>query len=245
MLNFFLLLGLASHAGVLVEAGKKGASPSTVEGHQRPPELSELIDDILTEDIVEIETEVSTGSHGALSHIKVAPVAVGNDRLKQIVAQSKMEQQQLALAKRTAESALQEQLTRLEHGACLDLRTPADGHCLFWALLEGGLACPAEMGDVQLDISELRAIAVSEASPHELEIAALGTPGCQTTEDYVNGMRQGLYGDMLVLGCLARVFNRDITVVSQNYARTYLAVGGDTDGPRDTAIWIAHRQVSR
>ena len=38
------------------------------------------------------------------------------------------------------EDSLQQALSGLEPGAALDKTTPADGHCLFHALLQGGLA---------------------------------------------------------------------------------------------------------
>ena len=41
---------------------------------------------------------------------------------------------------RTLEEAILEQaIQQIEPGACLDKQTPRDGHCLFHALLRGGL----------------------------------------------------------------------------------------------------------
>ena len=40
----------------------------------------------------------------------------------------------------TQEESLEQALSELEPGATLDKTTPADGHCLFHALLRGGLA---------------------------------------------------------------------------------------------------------
>ena len=92
-----------------------------------------------------------------------------------------------------------------EDGAGLDYSTPKDGHCLFHALAAGGL-----LSDIpeSLTIDELRQIALQTATLQQLETAAIGT-GEQglTIEQYVRGMRRGLYGDNLIISLLASFFS--------------------------------------
>jgi hypothetical protein len=125
-----------------------------------------------------------------------------------------------------------------ESGACIDQNTPEDGHCLFHALAAGGL-----LSDIpeSLTVDELREIALQGATMQQLQIAADGT-GAQgiTIEEYVEGMRQGLYGDNLIIGLLASFFQRSITVIRRDYTRTFLPNGDETPGTVVDAIWIAH-----
>lgn len=246
-----LLLLCALLAEVPVEAGKAGWRAGIVQQSQTPAaDVVEPVEDLLQEDDCVVESDVLVGPHGALSHTKVASIDMpGNlnqdDKLKIVLAESLKKHQALQQARREAESHLQESLASYEKGAKLNLETPGDGHCLFWALQEGGLITPSDMGDVRLTIQELRSIALSEATQEELSLAALGTEDehgqPMSVEQYIAGMRQGLWGDMLMISCLARAFNLDITVISENHARTFGAAGGDFDGVMDTAIWVAHR----
>ena len=54
-------------------------------------------------------------------------------------------------------------------------------------------------------------------------------------------MANNAWGDQLMLVCLARCFNRDITVIGYNSARTFLTKGGEVDGVLPDSVWIAHR----
>jgi hypothetical protein len=125
-----------------------------------------------------------------------------------------------------------------EGGARIDKNTPEDGHCLFHALAAGGL-----LSDIpeSLTVDELRTIALHGATMAQLQTAAAGT-GDEgiTVEEYVEGMRQGLYGDNLIIGLLAVQFQRTITVIRRDYTRTFLPNGEEKIGTDDEAIWIAH-----
>ena len=137
-----------------------------------------------------------------------------------------------------AEATLNNILANLDSSARLNLNTPADGNCLFWSLLQGGLA---ELGDMQLSISELRRIALSLATQEELQLAAISTTSAEkpdglSVEEYSKGMQAGLWGNHLTIACLARAFHRDITVVGMGSVN-----GGDASGHLETAIWIGHR----
>ena len=199
--------------------------------------------------VVEVETEIGAGPHGGLLHSKIelhqlsAHPAMLN--LYEAMAANKALDDKAAKERAEATVALQTALTAVEAGARLNLDTPEDGHCLLWALLQGGLTLPADMGDLTLSVTELRSLALNMAGLEDLEAAALTTPGEDgmplTVEQYVDGMRRGLWGDMLMIGCLARCFRKDITVVTASSVRTFAAEGGDMDGPLHDAIWIGHR----
>ena len=124
--------------------------------------------------------------------------------------------EQLALAVEQAEPC-----------ATLDHDTPGDGHCLFHALAAGGL-----LDDIpeSLTVQELRDLAVSGATMEQLVAAAAGTGASGLpVQEYIDGMRIGLYGDNLVIGLLAQNFGRDICVIRHDYTRTYLGAGGEID----------------
>ena len=72
------------------------------------------------------------------------------------------------------EDSLQQALSELEPGAALGKTAPADGHCLFHALLRGGLA---RLQDIpcQLTVEEIRCLALPMASQEQLEVIAAGT----------------------------------------------------------------------
>ena len=138
---------------------------------------------------------------------------------KKHAAERKLRQQQveqLALAVEQAEPC-----------ATLDHDTPGDGHCLFHALAAGGL-----LDDIpeSLTVQELRDLAVSGATMEQLVAAAAGTGASGLpVQEYIDGMRIGLYGDNLVIGLLAQNFGRDICVIRHDYTRTYLGAGGEID----------------
>jgi hypothetical protein len=232
------------------DAGKRAASPGLASSGHAPPELQEPSEALLSESVSEMEMAVTSGPHGAISHIKVATsshsdIPPASDFAKGVAASLALRAKQQA-ARAAAESCINNALDSLEPGARLNLDTPADDNCLFWALLEGGMAMPAEMGDVHLSILELRQIALSLATEEELQLAAMSTtsdkhPQGLSVEEYKRGMLTGMWGDHLTVGCLARAFHRDITVVGTNSVRTYLEAGGDVEGHLDTAIWVGHR----
>ena len=56
-------------------------------------------------------------------------------------------------------------------------------------------------------------------------------------------MRQGLYGDNLMIALLAQLFRRDVTVIDEASVRTFLAIGGERpfDESLDgNSLWIGH-----
>ena len=178
----FLVCILAAWA-VHVRGGKKGQSlaSSFAAILDNPGQLEDPVAGILVEEdepaLVEVETEMASGEHGALSHIKVSSVAVASVRvpsaLQRAVAATRAIAKKRAAQKAEAEQTLQTRLTSPESGAELDLDTPGDGHCLFWALQRGGLE--SELGDLRLTIAELRVMALSVATEEELEVAAAST----------------------------------------------------------------------
>ena len=140
-----------------------------------------------------------------------------------------------------AESALQAHVARLEGGARLDLTTPKDGHCLLHALRAGGIASFRDI-PCQLTIEELRRMALSIASEDEIAVAAAGTgANGVSVETYKKTMVANMWGDNLMIACLARLSNKDITVISGTCARTFFARGGEAQGALMSAVWIAHR----
>lgn len=234
------LLELASGAARHAQAGKRGNSP----GHlQLAPHIADLVDDPVEDLLVEapvVETLVLAGPHGALSHSKVGlgkPSSLLYN-LEAAVAESRAQRQQAKEALEAAENALQAALSSVEAGAQIDLTTPADGHCLFWSMLRGGLLVPDNLGGLDFSIAELRAMALAAATPAELELAAISTLDADgeplSVETYRNGMLEGLYGDHLMIACLARIFDRDITVVSTDSSRTFLAAGLHNKGMEET-----------
>lgn len=64
-------------------------------------------------------------------------------------------------------------LTQLESGARLDRDTPKDGHCLFHALVRGGMIREQDI-PCKLTVSELRRMALTMAKPFEIAIAGVG-----------------------------------------------------------------------
>ena len=86
-----------------------------------------------------------------------------------------------------AERQLNRALQLVEPGAELNRGTPADGHCLFHALRCGGLASIHDI-PCDLTIAELRQIALSTATPEELAVAAAGSAGGVSVDQYVAGM---------------------------------------------------------
>ena len=134
---------------------------------------------------------------------------------------------------------MQEALARYCSQAKIDHETPMDGSCLFHALKAGGLFAQRDLGDIQISVSDLRKLAVNEATEEQINVAALSAGTGMTPDAYREGMRRGQWGDNLMLVCLAKVFNRPITVISRESARTFHA-GGEFDGTMDEAVWIAH-----
>ena len=126
---------------------------------------------------------------------------------------------------------LSQSLASFEQGAQLDCSTPADGHCLFHALAQGGLV---EGIPGSLTVEQLRALAISSATPEQLQHAALSTAGTagagMTVDEYVKGMLGGLYGDNLVVAVLAVEFQRNIVVINKDSARSFLLAGGEQQG---------------
>ena len=62
-----------------------------------------------------------------------------------------------------------------------------------------------------------------------------------TVQAYTKGMMRNLWGDNLMIACLARTFGRDISIISRTYVRSFLAAGGEAQGVTKGSLWIAHR----
>ena len=133
------------------------------------------------------------------------------------------------------EKELQSALHAVEHGATLDLATPADDHCLFHALRRGGL-----LSDIpcKLTVKELRLIALNMASPEQVANAAIANG--LTVDVYKKGMASNDWGDNLMVIAFARGFQRKISVITRTYARTYHPDGSEEAGVNTDALWIAH-----
>ena len=135
-------------------------------------------------------------------------------------------------------SVLAAKVTALDAAASLDLTTPTDGHCLFHALAAGGLLAGIPES---LTIPELRDLAISQATLEQLQTAAASTGETGlTVEDYVDGMRKGLFGDNLVIAVLCQELKRNIPVVSAQSVRSCLAEGGEVAEVAPNAVWVAH-----
>ena len=94
------------------------------------------------------------------------------------------------------------------------------------------LACGGLPDDIpeSCTVQELRDLAVSGATMEQIMAAAAGTGASGVpVQEYIDGMRAGLYGDNLVIGLLAENFGRDISVIRHDYIRTYLGTGGETE----------------
>ena len=129
---------------------------------------------------------------------------------------------------------LQQALAKYEQGATLDATTPEDGDCLFHAIRRGGFFGV----DQAVDPEAVRQIALSHATVEQIEAAAASTG--LTVGQYRAKMTQFEYGDNCMVAILARVYNRDISVISMNYARTFRASGTDDVGVDPAAVWIGH-----
>ena len=156
------------------------------------------------------------------------------------VQASLVERDKTARMRASVEKALQRNLSLLEEGALLDVNTPRDGHCLFHALVKGGLIDTTSI-TCALTVPELRKIALAQASPEDIEVAAAGTgeEGMEVAE-YVSAMGESLWGDHLIISSLAKVFGKDITIIGTDTARTFGAAGTEVQGALLDAVWISH-----
>eukprot|EP00972_Heterocapsa_arctica_P083542 12309592-Heterocapsa_arctica.AAC.1 len=158
------------------------------------------------------------------------------------VAASMAEYEAIEEELKDLEDELQGVLSHHELGATLDTTTPADGHCLFHALLRGGLV--GQVGSLsQPTVWDLRRAAVEMASLDELEIAGASTDEGLSVDEYREGMLSGdLWGDNLMIYLLARRFSAAISVLSGGAARTWFADGSEQLGMHHGALWIVHRR---
>eukprot|EP00973_Karenia_brevis_P008889 1203206-Karenia_brevis.AAC.1 len=111
---------------------------------------------------------------GGASHQKLGPAADLADNFRQAVLQSIAAQAAEDKKRESRQSQLRNSLQQISPQADLDLTTPADGHCLLHALRRGGMASRADI-PCDLTVSELRAAALSMATPEELQVAAAGS----------------------------------------------------------------------
>ena len=137
------------------------------------------------------------------------------------------------------EEEMQASLSKFSDAATIDPDTPRDGSCLFHALKSGGLFAQRELGDVCLSVADLRKMAVNEATEEQLALAAATNDPPMSTAEYKRGMRNGDWGDNLMLACLSRAFKKPISVISKDTARTFLP-DGEVPGVLEEAVWVAH-----
>ena len=228
-------------------------SPGAVGILNEESDLALLVVDEPPAGQMEVETLVYDPASGGASHIKVGhvpiadgrnPIADGTDprlyNLQAALEASKALLDEGEPEMASAEDLLEESVQKCLAGSRLDRNTPRDGHCLLHALMRGGLMNDGRV-PLSLTVRELRAMALSVASPEELEVAAASTGDAGVSvATYKRGMLRNMWGDNLLTSCLARVFHQDITIISRGYTRTYLAAGGELEGPLEDAVWIAH-----
>ena len=202
---FFLAFSVFSSDGGLAGVF---AMPQSSSPHLQAPsivqdQLVELPDsDLLVEAGVaagaplEVE-ELVLADNGGFSHIKVHNVPLDISPafdFDAAVAASLGVRDRQAAERGLQEQSLQAALTALEEGAALNMSTPRDGHCLFHALHRGGL-----LADIpgKLTIHEIRNIALSLATPEQLEVAAASTLGGMSVEKYREEMATSAWGGQL------------------------------------------------
>ena len=168
-MKFILAWLYVAHAGLLSEF----VPPIDVESLPAPP--SE------TTDSPQHDLVVLAGPHAGIDRVKAAPsellgaellaaaAAPEAERDRAAREQSLSEQQAADGKHRHLELMLSYQVESLDPTARLDLDTPKDGHCLFWALACGGLYDGVAES---LTITEIRLMALSKATPEQLSIAA-------------------------------------------------------------------------
>ena len=221
MISFFVALNLlCAIVGVL-----GGPESLQVVGLPVDP-TAELISQLSAE--VDSEAVIVSDPGDGISHVKVSR------------ASSSTSSQAIAVLDplegiSAAEDALRTHLDRISPGTRLDMTTPKDGHCLFWALKRGGLL---RSTPTPLDIAELRGALLAMASQDQLDLAKDET---ETVGEYVSRMSKRGWGDNLMIVLAAVAFDKPISVISATHARTCWPNGDETPGVHHTAIWVAHR----
>ena len=190
-------------------------------------ELSEIpIADLLDDDSDILIVEPGSGG---ISHIK-APSSFELSLAQHASAKPG------AMSESAVVDALQSQLDRLEPGALVDKSTPKDGHCLFHALAAAGLLQDRACG---VDIGDLTRIAL-ETDPKEQSQIAATSIGISVSS-YVERMRDGDYGDNLVIVLLSVCFDKPIAVISLDAVRVYWPGGREQRSADPAALLVAHR----
>ena len=224
------LLGLAV-GGVQTPSNPTGVAPDLpleVPGLEEPS----------TDDIMVVDPDTSGFDYiKSASQPSMAPGGGGD--LAAAIKASLLVRQEEQQEEQQRRAALQDALSQAERGAVLNTTTPADGHCLFHALRHAGVGSVQDV-PCSLTVQELRAMALSSASPEDLAVAAAGTGEGISVDEYVRKMRSGAWGDNLMVSQLARVFARSITIVRPDSVRTFTAAGNEFDGPDPDAAWVAH-----
>ena len=213
ILTILLCVGPIGGAGV----GTLSNVPShpAASSSSAPVPVNDLPADALLcedEDALGSEAMVVDAETGGLSHIKLSqahasasfpPLAFD---FEAGVAASLAVRAEAGKQTKMAEQEMQTALTKHEAGALLNTSTPADGHCLFHALKHGGLA-RFENVPCQLTVAELRCMALSMATPEQLEVAAASTGEHGVSVDrYKEQMVSNLWGDNLMVALLAQTF---------------------------------------
>ena len=240
----WVMVALGSFVSGIHAAGTFGHPPmGSDDSSLHGLSLNEVLVETLLEESLGEETQGDTvvvdADTGGVSHIKVSALPLQYDVAAGLAMSVAQHQEGLALLQ-AAERDLQAAVSDLEAGALLDQATPADGHCLFHALVRGGIA---RLEDVpcKLSVSELRAMALSMASEEELSVAAASTGEGIPVQEYKTQMQSNLWGDNLMISMLCRCFKVSIAVITNQASRTWFAYGTEAAGADLEAIWIAHR----
>ena len=191
---------------------------------------------LLIEDEPGVEETLHLGENSGLNYVNVKSQAGGLYAEERRLAERIPEHQRLSsatggslndLAAVNAEhtfavDALQVALARLHPTARIDESTPRDGHCLLHALRTGGLLEGIPEG---LTVSELRRMALTQATEEQLENAAISTG--QTVAKYITKMKASQWGDELMLRMLSSIFARSISIISASAVVTFYPSGAD------------------
>ena len=97
-----------------------------------------------------------------------------------------------------------------------------------------------------MTVFQLRALALSMATPEQLETAAVSMQPPLSVAEYVTQMRSSQWGDELMLRVLSSIFSRSVCIISARpgAAATFYPDGTRVNAADPNAIWIAHQSES-
>ena len=79
-------------------------------------------------------------------------------------------------------------------------------------------------------------MALNTASEEDIQAAADGTGQGMSVATYKKHMLRNAWGDNLMISGLARVFNKDISVISLRFSRIFFAAGDEANGARPDSV---------